>query len=82
MNKIILASILAVFMSGCTDENTAIKTLDDAGFSEVRMTGWNAFSCSEDDFYHTGFIAKNQNGKTVDGTVCSSILFKGATIRF
>lgn len=80
MKKLIV--ILSLLLVGCTNSNDAHTALDDAGFKDIQMTGYNWFACSKDDFYHTGFQAKNINGKTVTGTVCSGFLFKNSTIRF
>ena len=81
MIKILIIVITIIFLSGCTDKNTANKTLESAGFTDVKITGWNPLACGEDDTYATGFIAINPQGKVVEGTVCSGV-FKGATIRF
>ena len=81
MIKILIIVITIIFLSGCTDKNTANKTLESAGFTDVKITGWNPLACGKDDTYATGFIAINPQGKVVEGTVCSGV-FKGATIRF
>lgn len=80
MKKIMI--IFCLFLTGCTNKNDAYNALDDAGFKNIQITGYSFFACSKDDFYHTGFIAINQNGKQVKGTVCSGFLFKNSTIRF
>lgn len=79
--------ILAIFVAiaalgGCTDERAARKALADAGYSEVRVTGYAWFGCGEGDWYSTGFQAKGPTGRNVSGVVCSSWVTKGATIRF
>lgn len=81
MKKVILLASLIV-LAACTNPPDAQKALDDLGFTEIQITGYNFFACSDDDFYHTGFSAKNPQGKTVTGTVCSGILFKNSTVRF
>ena len=81
MKKILTIVVVMVFLSGCTDKNTANKTLESAGFTDVKITGWNPLACGKDDTYATGFTAINPQGKVVEGTVCSGV-FKGATIRF
>lgn len=74
--------ILLVFLlAGCTDEPTALRVLQNDGFTQIKMTGYNFFACSEDDFFHTGFEAV-KNNRRIAGTVCSGLLFKNATIRF
>jgi len=76
---VLFAAVLA--MGGCSDPKTARKALDSAGFTEIQTGGYDFFECGKDDSFATSFTAKNPNGKTVTGTVCSG-WFKGATIRF
>ncbi len=52
------------------------------GFTNIRTTGYKWFACSEDDWYHTGFIATNPQGMEVGGVVCSGFFFKNSTVRF
>jgi len=73
---------IGVFISGCTNRTDAERALKAEGFKDIKITGYDWFSCSEDDFYHTGFEATNHNGLRVKGTVCSGLLFKNATIRY
>lgn len=82
MKRLVFA-VLAVFvLSACTDGDEAMRVLDTQGYTGIKITGYNLFACSQDDFYHTGFIATSPNGKRVEGTICSGLLFKGATVRF
>lgn len=69
-------------LGGCTSERDARRALEAEGYSDIRITGYNFFACSKDDFFHTGFEAKNREGKRVTGTVCSGLFFKNATIRY
>ena len=55
MNKFIIMALLG--LSACTDSSTTIDTLTKAEFEDIKITGWDALSCSEEDFYHTGFSA-------------------------
>ena len=80
--KTVLIFLLAIFICGCTNSNDAKRALKASGFTDIKMTGYQWFACSQDDFYHTGFIATNAQGKQVKGTVCSGLLFKNATVRF
>lgn len=86
MNKIIkliaFISLLSLFLTGCYNSSDAQKALDDAGFTNIEITGHAWFSCGKDDFYSTSFKAKNIHGKEVSGAVCSGFLFKNSTIRF
>ncbi len=83
MNKLILAvCFMSVFIGGCVDQETALRVLSSNGYTNIQITGYSPFSCSEDDFNSTGFIATSPSGQKVRGAVCTGILFKNATIRF
>ena len=71
-----------MLFTGCTSQSDAERALKAEGYENIQMTGYNILSCSEDDFYHTGFSAVNHKGRVVTGTVCSGLLFKSATIRY
>jgi len=81
MKKFILLCI-CLFIVSCTNSENVSKFLDNEGYTEIQMTGYNWLSCSKDDWYHTGFKARNIKGNLVEGTVCEGLLFKGKTIRF
>lgn len=81
MRYLILA-VICIFSVSCSNSNDAKRALHGAGYTDIEITGWKPLSCDEKDFYSTGFIARNPNGNTVSGVVCSGILFKNATIRF
>lgn len=81
-NKLILLAIVIITLTSCTNSSDAFKALDGMGFTNIEVTGYQPFACSQDDFYHTGFKATNPNGKIVTGTVCSGIFFKNSTVRF
>jgi hypothetical protein len=72
----------ATFISSCDDKETANRVLENNGYTNIELTGYKAFCCSEDDTFSTGFTATAPNGKTVSGCVCSTVYTKGATIRF
>ena len=79
----IITIITLTFMTlSCTNDQSAKELLENEGYKNIQMTGYKFFSCSKDDFFHTGFSAINANGKFVSGTVCEGFLFKGKTIRF
>ena len=82
MKKLILLILATLVFVSCTNEEDAKRVLEAQGFSNIEITGYNFFGCGKDDVYHTGFVAIGQNGQTVEGTVCSGLLFKGSTIRF
>ena len=77
----IAALTAALFTAACTDRDGATRTLETAGYTNIRITGYSWFSCGEDDTYATGFTAIGVNGRPVQGVVCSGFLFKGNTIR-
>lgn len=83
MNKIVTASALTalMFLVGCTDSNNAERILSNDGYTDIKITGYSMFACSEDDFQKTGFTAK-KNGNVVKGAVCSGVFFKNSTIRY
>lgn len=72
---------MVVLLLGCTDDDAALRTLDAAGFRDVRLTGFE-LGCADSDATHTGFDATNGNGKRVHGVVCCGMLFKACTVRF
>lgn len=82
MKKVLLFALLALALVGCTNAGDAREALDAQGFTDITITGYDWFACSEDDWNHTGFIATNPQGKRVSGTVCSGLLFKSATVRW
>jgi hypothetical protein len=82
MRRYLIVLIVLFLLMGCTNNPDAIRILQENGYKEIQMTGYNFFSCSKDDFYHSGFMAKSPNGNSIKGTVCSGILFKNSTIRF
>jgi hypothetical protein len=81
--KILLSlAPLALLLVSCADPNqVAISALENEEYSNIQLTGFGWFSCSEDDMFRTRFTAMNSKGRKVSGTVCSGIL-KGATIRY
>lgn len=80
MKKLLLVAVLFALVS-CTDEDASHKALRSQGFTNISFTGYEHFSCSEDDVYKTGFVATNPNGQRVEGTVCCGF-FKSCTVRW
>lgn len=79
--KLAALAMAIVLMVGCTDNHGAVRILEAQGYTKIEMTGYKPFACSKDDTLQTGFKAEI-NGRTVSGTVCSGLFFKGNTIRF
>jgi len=80
MNKLII--LISIFLLSCTNEDAARKALENQGFTNIQITGYEPFSCSDSDGTSTGFSATNPNGKNVSGAVCCGRLFKKCTIRW
>lgn len=80
MRKLLL--LAALLLCACTSETDARRALEAEGFKDIRVTGYDWFACAKDDTYHTGFVAKNREGREVRGVVCSGMIFKNATIRY
>ncbi len=81
MRKIICLFLIS-FLGACTDESATLETLRKAGYSDAKTTGYKYFACSDSDDTHTGFVAKNPKGETVEGVVCCGYFMKACTIRF
>lgn len=82
MRSLIVFSIaLVALIAGCVNNSDATRILSQQGYTDIRMTGYQWWACSDDDFYHTGFVAKSPANVEVEGCVCSGLLFKNSTIR-
>lgn len=77
-----LSLTIAILLTACTNSSNAKRTLEDAGYTEVRTTGYGGpMACGEDDWSTTSFEALNPAGnKNVKGVVCCGLI-KGCTIR-
>ena len=80
--RIFILIFIFLFCSSCSNSNDARKALEAMGFTNIKTTGYSIWSCSKDDFYSTGFLALNTQGKPVKGAVCSGFMFKNSTVRF
>jgi len=80
MKKLLVLALLCAFCA-CTNPDGARRILTQQGYTDITLTGYDAWSCGQDDWYSTGFVATNVNGVRVTGVVCQG-MFKGATIRF
>lgn len=72
--------LAALALSACTDDVGTRRHLEDAGYSDIEITGYRPLACSNDDGWKTGFRAHAVNGREVTGTFCQGVL-KGGTIR-
>jgi hypothetical protein len=78
MKTVMLVCLLV--LAGCTSSNDALRALEGAGYTDIKLGGYAWFSCSQDDSFATEFTATGPSGKQVSGAVCSG-WFKGSTIR-
>lgn len=85
MKKGLLLCALALCLNSClssdNDFDNGKRQLESMGYTEVINTGYNAFCCSDEDSFSTGFRALDKDGNTVEGCFCSAF-GKGVTIRF
>jgi hypothetical protein len=82
MKKALLVLAMALMvLTGCTNDSGMREVLEREGYTNIQPTGYRLFLCSQDDFYHTGFVAE-KNGRKVSGAVCEGMFFKGKTIRY
>lgn len=81
MKKMLITILIILSLVGCTSKDDANKALQSEGFTNIEITGYNFFTCTGDEMFHTGFKATNAEGNMVTGTVCSS-WFIGSTIRY
>lgn len=86
--SVLLAIVLTtgVCCGAMVDEQEAVKTLNDAGYKDVRVVeshyvqpSW--FGCSREDDVAFECKATSPAGERITVTVCSNLLFKGSTIR-
>lgn len=80
MKKLLIALTVALVLTGCSDAPRATKALTQAGYTDIKTTGYSYFGCDEKDVYHTTFNAKGPTGIYTEGVVCSG-WFKSNTIR-
>lgn len=68
-----------VSTTACTNPDAAREILNNHGYTNIQIEGYDFFGCSKDDIYRTKFSASKGQGK-VNGVVCGGLL-KGSTIR-
>ena len=72
---------LLIAVCGCEDADRARQTLEDYGFTDINVGGYDAWSCGDDYTFSNSFEATNANRRRVKGTVCCGYL-KGCTVKF
>lgn len=80
LNRIAAATILLLTATACTQPDKAKRVLEQAGYTDIQITGYRPFMAGKDDTFSTGFRAKGPTGKVVTGAVTGGVL-KGSTIR-
>lgn len=80
IRNLLIVGLVACFAGACTAPDRSAETLKKAGYTDIKITGYEPWACGEDDDFHTGFLARNPNGDWVDGVVCCGIM-KRCTIR-
>jgi len=76
-------AFLTVGLAGClTNAKSAKQVLEEAGYTDIQITGYSMFLCKQDDMFSTGFVATSPSKKRVEGAVCKAGFYMGNTIRF
>jgi len=65
----------------CSTTEPAEHALRNQGFTNINLTGYKYFACSDSDSFNTGFTATNAQGKNVEGVVCCGFA-KKCTVRW
>lgn len=76
MKKIILLMLL---ITSCTNPDGAKMFLEENGFSDIQITGYDFFADGDDEMTSTGFIATNYQGRVLVGAVTEKfpwVIFK------
>lgn len=87
LSNVLLILLAAVFLvivgTSCTDEDAARRHLRNLGYTDIRITGYDAFACGKGDTTCTEFSAVSPAGHRVTGAVgCGIGCGKACTIRF
>lgn len=82
MRAAVVAAVAVVAALSCTSPDRARSTLEASGFTLIKLTGYDAFSCGKGDATCTGFEATGPTGRRVHGAVgCGFGFGKGCTVR-
>lgn len=68
----------------CTSSRTKdlSRILEEQGYTEIKLLGYEVFGCGKGDTISEGFSAKNSLGHIVHGNVCCGMALKNCTIRY
>lgn len=78
---IIPLALLLVLPKACVKPEQTTRQLEQMGYKQVEITGFDFFACAKDDSFQTGFEATAPNGDRVTGVHCAGFM-KAGTIRF
>lgn len=69
--KKIIATLFFVFAvsTSCTDGDRSRRVLEDAGYTNISIEGYDAFACAKSDDTCTEFYADGPSGRRVHGAV-------------
>lgn len=81
MRYMLVAVACTIGLAGCMAPERSRDTLEKSGFADIKVGGYDFFSCGEHDWWSTHFRARNSRGVVVEGTVCCGFL-KSCTVRF
>lgn len=68
-----IATLIQLLFLSCTDDYNTRRVLEENGYTEISITGYDAWGCHEGDWSSTGFIAKSPSGIRVRGVVCGGL---------
>ena len=82
--SVLLLGFLVVFtpmcLKACANEDQARRVLEEQGYHEIEIEGYEPFGCASSDDYCTGFDATAPNGRRVHGVVGCGVV-KACTVR-
>jgi hypothetical protein len=71
MKKTVLL-LLVLATTGCTNQKTALRTLELKGYRVMGFNGYSLTGCDfEWQYEHTKFVAFDKKGEMLSGVVCS-----------
>ncbi len=77
-----IAVFLCVLLSrDCQDREGADRALKAAGFTDIKLGGYEWLACGGSDALNNTFKATNPRGQRVSGVVCCG-LWKRCTVRY
>lgn len=78
---IILAIVVVYLLPIRNDDDNAMRTLKENGYTNIQLKGYYYTGCLKGEIFHTGFVAESPAHQTVEGVVCKGIGMT-STIRY